>query len=48
MQAVLVVDDLEDVDDVGLEDHARHDDLVEDVVHLEEGEGEKEGKMRED
>ena len=34
MELVLIVDTLEDGDDVGLEDHAGHDDLVQDVVHL--------------
>lgn len=43
MQSVLVVNDLEDVDDVGLEDHACHNDLVQYVVHLE-GEGGREGR----
>jgi hypothetical protein len=44
MEPVLVINDLQDVDDVGLEYHACHDDLVQYVVHLEgKGEG---GRIR--
>jgi len=46
MQAVLVVNDLKDVDNVGFEDHARHDDLVQYVVHLGGRGGKRRGKVR--
>ena len=39
VQAVLVVYRGQDLVDVGLEHHAAHDDLVEDVVNLPRGEG---------
>lgn len=37
VEAVLVVDRSQDLVDVGLEHHAAHDDLVEDIVNLPEG-----------
>jgi hypothetical protein len=46
VQSVLIVDNLKYVDYVGLEDHARHDDLVQYVVHLEGTEEGREGESR--
>ncbi len=46
MQAILIIDNLEDVYDVRLEDHARHDNLVEHVMHLLMRKGRREGKRK--
>lgn len=45
VEAVLVVDRGQDLVDVGLENHAAHDDLVEDVMNLAQVEQEAGGKV---